>query len=99
MYGSIFRMHVKAGGEQKVMALMDEWEEKMRPGVPGVVAAYTLRPDRAKNELIGVAIFEDQDSYRANAASPQQDAWYRRMREQLTADPEWEDGEFIGAWQ
>jgi quinol monooxygenase YgiN len=99
VYGSIFRMRVKKGREQKIIELMDQWEREVRPKVPGAVAAYTMRPDAAQNELIGVAIFKDQASYRANAASPAQDAWYRRMREHLTADPKWEDGEFIGAWK
>ena len=29
----------------------------------------------------------------ANAADPEQNTWYRRMREQLEEDPWWEDGE------
>ena len=98
MYGSIFRMRVKPDSEQKLIDLMEEWERDIRPNVAGVRGGYVLKPDNARNELIGVAVFEDQDSYRANAASPEQDAWYRKMRELLESDPEWEDGEFIGAW-
>ena len=98
MYGSIFRMWPKQGREDELIGLMDEWERDMRPHVPGVVASYVVRPDNAPDQLVGVAVFEDRESYRANAESPEQDAWYRRMRDCLESDPEWQDGEFIGAW-
>ena len=39
----------------------------------------------------------DRDAYRANASDPEQDRWYRRMREHLDADPEWTDGELVYA--
>ena len=31
MYGSIFRMKVKSGQEQKVIGLMDEWDREFKP--------------------------------------------------------------------
>ena len=51
------------------------------------------RPD----ELILVAVFRDRESYRANADDPEQDKWYRQLREHLQADPEWTDGEVVFA--
>ena len=40
-----------------------------------------------------VAVFESKETYEANANDPAQDAWYRKFRALLTADPEWNDGE------
>jgi len=48
--------------------------------------------------LIGVAIFRDRESYRANADDPDQDAWYKRLCALLEADPEWEDGVILGGF-
>jgi len=45
--------------------------------------------------MIMVAVFQDRDSYYANAADPEQDRWYRRLRDHLAEDPVWEDGEII----
>lgn len=98
MYGSIFRMKVKEGAENRIAELMEEWERDVRPDVPGALGGYLMKPDNANGELVGVAVFEDRESYRANAESPKQDEWYRKMRDQLEDDPAWEDGEFLGAW-
>jgi hypothetical protein len=56
-----------------------------------------MKPDGKLGELIGVAIFKDKAAYTANAGDPEQDRWYRRVRELLVADPEWQDGEYIEA--
>lgn len=96
MFGSIFRMRPKAGRQAEVVALFDEWQRTPGPVVPGAIAGYLLRPENRPDELIGVAIFADRESYLANASDPQQDAWYRRLRERLEADPQWEDGAFLG---
>ncbi len=97
MYGTIFRMKPKRGQEQALVALMDQWNRDRKPKIKGFVGAYILRPDKAKGEVIGVAIFSDHDAYMANANDPAQDQWYRQMREHLQADPKWEDGEVIAA--
>ena len=94
-YGTIFRMRVKPGAEQQVVRLLDEWQRERQPKVPGAVGGYLFKPDKRSGELIGVAVFRDQQAYRANGSDPEQDAWYRRLREQLEADPEWEDGAIL----
>ena len=63
--------------------------------IDGFVSAYVY--DTGGDELWGVAVFRDEESYRANANDPEQDKWYRRLREHLEADPEWHDGA-IRAW-
>lgn len=95
MYGSIFRMRVKSGQEQSVIDAFAQWEEERKPKVKGALAGLVMKPDGKPGDLIGVAVFEDKAAYRANADDPEQDRWYRKLRELLEADPEWEDGEYI----
>ena len=97
-YGTIYRMRVKPGAEAEVVALLDEWERERKPKARGAVGGYLFKPDRRAGELIGVAVFRDRESYRANGEDPEQDAWYRRLREHLEADPEWEDGSILGGF-
>ena len=97
MYGTIARMHVKPNHQQQLQAMNDEWAQGRGRQVDGFVASYVLRPDDQPDELLLVAIFRDRDSYRANASDPEQDRWYRQMREHLQADPEWTDGELVYA--
>ena len=93
MYGSVFKMKAKAGAKGDLISLMDD---EMRTRVlKGVRASYLL--DGGGDEVWGVAVFDDEKTYRENAASPEQDAAYRRMRALLQADPEWHDGA-ISAW-
>lgn len=97
MFGTIFHMRPKAGQENAIIALFEEWNRVRRPKVKGAVAGYVLRPEKKTGELIGMGIFSDRDTYLANANDPEQDQWYRRIRDLLEADPTWEDGEVIGS--
>ena len=95
MYGTIFRMKMKPGQEQKVLEIFQEWDRDRKPKVKGVVGGYLMKPDNRPGELVAVAVFSDKASYIANAGDPEQDGWYRKFRGLLEADPEWEDGEYL----
>ena len=64
-------------------------------GTKGAIGGYLFKPDNRAGELIGFAVFSDKDSYVANADDPDQDRWFRRLRDLLEADPTWEDGEYV----
>ena len=95
MYGSIFRMRPMAGREQDVIEVFYEWDRERRPNVRGVVGGYLMKPDADTGELIGVAVFEDKEAYLANGNDPEQDVWFRKLRNLLQSDPSWEDGEYV----
>ena len=96
MYGTIARMLVKSGQEQTVIDMLEKWERERGSKVKGSVAGYILRPDNRAGELLLIGIFEDRATYEANAEDPEQDRWFRRLREMLDADPEWTDGDIFG---
>jgi hypothetical protein len=98
MYGTVFRMRAKAGREPEVRALFDEWWRERAPAVRGAQAGYVFQPEGSPGEWIGVVVFADRESYRANAEDPAQDRWYRRLREALEADPAWEDGPIVSGY-
>ncbi|MBW3634662.1 MAG: hypothetical protein KY456_16715 [Chloroflexi bacterium] len=97
MYGTIFRLRPQAGREADVVALTEEWARTRGSQVNGARAVYLLRSERQPGDLLGVAVFDDRETYEANAADPEQDVWYRRLREALEADPEWENGAYLVA--
>lgn len=86
MFGSIFRMQPKAGKKQELIKMFTSEDERVPPGM---VAAYAF--DTGGDEVWGVAVFQDEKSYRSNADSPEQNAEYEKMRALLAADPEWHD--------
>lgn len=98
MYGTVARIHPRPGREAELQALIDEYTSGGRVAA-GFRHSFIFRPDQNPYDrptLFLIAIFDDQDTYRANAASPEQDAEYRRMRELLEDDPDWMDGSFDG---
>ncbi len=98
MFGSVFRMQPRPGQQQQVEELMHRWNRERRPKVEGVVGSYLFASQSHPGELIGVAVFDSEASYRKNAEDPEQDRWYRELRAALEADPEWNDGNVLAAY-
>jgi len=92
MYGTLARMRIRPGSEGALENFEREWSRTRGRTVAGAGPVYILAPDADPTTRWMVAIFDDEAAYRANADDPEQDAWYRRMREHLLADPEWIDG-------
>lgn len=92
MYGTIARMRFKPGTESQIQALMNEYEAL---GIPGYVRTTVYRMDDDPREHYLAVVFEDRETYEANAQSPAQAARYQRMAALLEGDPEWRDGEII----
>ena len=95
MYGTIARVTPKAGQEAAVLSMMEEWDNERSDKVTGAQAVYFYKPDDKPDELVMVVVFRDKESYKANAEDPEQDRWFRRLRDLLQADPAWEDGEVL----
>ncbi len=96
MYGTIARLHPRPGKTDEVLELGD-----MLRSAPmtGFHASWIFRPDRNpyfRETLFLVAVFDDADTYRANAQSPEQDARYQELRALLADEPDWLDGTFLG---
>ncbi len=92
MYGTIARMHLKPSMNDQMQMQMKEYETL---GIPGFVSTTMYRMDADSDECYLAVVFNDKETYLANAQNPAQDARYRKMRELLASDPEWHDGEVI----
>ena len=97
MYGTLARMRIRPGSESALQELESEWFRTRGRSVKGAGPTYILAPDGDSVTRWLVAIFDDEASYKANANDPEQDSWYRRMREHLVEDPEWIDGSWTDA--
>jgi quinol monooxygenase YgiN len=96
MYGTVARMRVKPGMEQK---LLEFGRRRDVRAIPGLVAEAVYRLDGRPDEYLLVVAFADKASYQANAGSPEQHQRYLELRELLAADPEWNDGEIVDAYR
>ena len=91
LYGTIAKMKLKPGAEDKMMQEMEGSQDRRE----GHVATYVFKSDADPNVHFVTTIFESKDAYKKFADSPEQDKRFRQMRELLAADPEWHDGEVI----
>jgi hypothetical protein len=65
--------------------------------IPGWIADYVFQSTSDPNMCYLVAFFQDQESYQANADSPEQHERYLKFRACLDEEPEWHDGNVISA--
>ena len=93
MYGTVARFSVKPGHMDDLVGIFEE-EDRGRQ-IPGSVSINCYKLDSDPNILMLAVVFTDKASYVANADEPEQDKWYQRVREHLTADPDWHDGEVV----
>ncbi len=94
MYGTIAHFRIKPGKRDELVKTMDSFGGAF---IPGWKADYYFQMDRDSDEFYLVAIFDDKQSYDANADSPAQHERYMKFRSFLVADPEWNDGQIVSA--
>ena len=93
MFGTIGHARLKSGRQSQLEALTQEWQQTIRPKIPGEVVQLTGYRDGQPDEMVFVALVQDKATCQQMAAMPEQDAWYRRMTEHLEGDVRWEDVE------
>lgn len=92
MYGTVARMRVKPGMEDR----FDQITRDIGVGrVPGQVAVMVYQLDRDSNEFILTVVFESREAYFANADSPEQHERFMKIMQVLDGEPEWNDGEIV----
>lgn len=95
MFVSISRYRVKAGMEEALKALNEEWKDTVRPNTFGFISVHVYSGATDAREWTSVAMFVDQYSEMANANSPDHKAWYRRWLELLESGPVYWQGELV----
>ena len=95
MFGTVARFWFEPGKEEQAFQMLEEWWNSDRRKTIGAVSETVYRRTSDPSEYIVAVVFESREAYESNAASPEQDQFYRSIRELMTRDPEWMDGEVI----
>ena len=95
MYGTVARMRIKPGMEER---LKQVGRQAAEADIPGFVFEHVYRLDGKSNEYVLVVGFENKAAYDANAKSPEQHARYMEYRALLDGEPEWQDGEIVDSY-
>jgi quinol monooxygenase YgiN len=97
MYGTIARMKVRKDRIREFLALGKEWDDRERKRALGYIGGEIMWEDKEEGRVCMIVHFTSPESYIENANSPEQDAFYQKLRACLESDPEWIDGTF-GRW-
>ena len=89
MWGTIARMRVRPDVPEEY--LLGQFNAFNTDRMDGWLTTAFFRSDDDPQKLWVVAMFEDAESYRANAESAAQHAIYLTLRACLEEDPEWHD--------
>ena len=93
MFGTIGHAQLKSGRRAQLDALMEEWQQTIRPQIPGAFVQLTGHADGQPEALVFVALAQDKATYQTLAAMPAQDAWFRRLADEVAGEVRWEDVE------
>ena len=70
-----------------------EWKRDIRPKVPGAFVELIGHRAGQPDQVVFVALAQDEATYRRMAEMPEQHQFYLRFNEVFTGEPTWEDVE------
>jgi hypothetical protein len=91
VFGTIAHAQLKPGQDGRLRELLKEWQDTVRPKVPGSFLELTGHVAGDPNRIVFVALAQDEPTYRALAAMPEQHEFYLRFNEVFEGEPTWED--------
>ncbi|MBA2518152.1 MAG: hypothetical protein H0V24_00645, partial [Chloroflexia bacterium] len=86
MFGTIGHARLKPGRQAELEALLQEWEQTIRPQIPGEFVEFLGHVAGQSDHQLFVALAQDEATYRRLAELPAQDAWFRRFAEQVDGE-------------
>lgn len=79
MFVTVSTYRAKAGEEDAIIALYEDWQRNQWPKAAGYLSGELLRNFKDASEFIAIRRFVNKESARALANDPEEGAWYRRV--------------------
>lgn len=89
---SVFQLKAQPGQRQAVMDHFEKWDREQKSEATGFLMSWMITKNDSVDELLGGVHFDTTENYFANAARPEQDAWYRELLALTDGEPVWFDG-------
>jgi hypothetical protein len=96
MFGTTAIAKPKPGQEAAVVEHWNRWWRDRAPRAQGALLGTISRNVSDPSELLVTVAFASKALYEANAADPEQDAWYQKLVSLLEEPPRWIDGDVLG---
>jgi antibiotic biosynthesis monooxygenase (ABM) superfamily enzyme len=79
MFVTVSMYRAKAGEEDAVIALHEDWQRNQQAKAQGYFSGELLRNIQAPREFVAIMRFENRACAQELANDPEQNAWYRRL--------------------
>ena len=79
MFVTMSTYKAKAGEEDAIIALHEDWQRKQQPRAKGYLSGELLRSVNDSSEFVAIMRFENRESAQVLANDAEQVAWYRRL--------------------
>jgi len=79
MFVTVSMYRAKAGEEDAIIALHEDWQRNRQPGAKGYLSGELLRNVKDSREFIAIMRFETQEAAQALTNNPERKAWYQRI--------------------
>ena len=79
MFVTVSTYMAKAGEEDAVIALHEDWQNNQQARTQGYLSGELLRNTQAPHEFVAIMRFENRAFAQALANDPERNAWYRRL--------------------
>jgi heme-degrading monooxygenase HmoA len=79
MFVTVSMYRAKAGEEDAIIALYEEWQRNIQPRATGYLSGELLSKAGDPREFIAIMRFESQEPALALAKDSEQGTWYRRV--------------------
>jgi len=89
---TLFRFKALPGRRQAVIDHFEKWEREQKPQATGFERSTLVASNSDRDEFVGVVRWDSTPNYVKNSNRPEQNSWFRELRPNLVADPEWFDG-------
>lgn len=93
MFGTIGRARPKPGKAAEFNSVMEDWQREIRPKVPGRFVELMGRSVDRPDEIMFIALAQDEETYRRMAEMPEQHRFFERFSELTEGGISWEDVE------
>jgi hypothetical protein len=93
VFGTIAHATLKPGQEAQLNTLMEDWKQEIRPKIPGAFVELIGHRAGKSDQVVFVALAQDEATYRRLADMPEQQQFYLRFNDVFTGEPTWEDVE------
>ena len=90
MFGMIAHATLKEGKEQELQSLLANWKATMRPQVPGKFLELVGNVAGQPNQVVFIALAQDQVAFEKMSASGEEHAFYGKFDAVFEAKPSWE---------